>query len=143
MEKKISEWTFAVERLAMVATKKNPQAAFTGLSKSLQHQWTYLQRVIPDIGPLFAPLEEAISSLFLPAIFGDDVIDPTIRDITSLPVKFCGLGIPNPVSSSPSNLQNSQVSCSLLIQAVQCESVFRLVDHRNSVRASRQLQISH
>merc|ERR1711865_1078029 len=49
VEAKISDWVYAIERLALVAKHRRSQSAFSGLTKVLQHQWTYLQRVTPGI----------------------------------------------------------------------------------------------
>ena len=48
-----SDWVYGVTKLTIVATKNQPHAAFTNFSKSLQHEWTLIQRVIPGIGHLF------------------------------------------------------------------------------------------
>ena len=79
-------------------------------------------RVMPRISALFTPVEEALLATFLPVLFGGDDVDGHLRALTCLPVKFSGLGIPDPVPSTPNNLQNSQVACSLLIFALQTRS---------------------
>ena len=76
-----------------------PSSAFTELTKSLQHQWTFFQRVIPDIAHLFAPVKKAIDESFIPAIYGEQVSD-TVRILASLPVKCAGLAIRTPVKTS-------------------------------------------
>jgi hypothetical protein len=50
--------------LSLVASEKYSHSAYTGYTKTLQHQWTFLQRVVPDIDDLFKPLEDMISSSF-------------------------------------------------------------------------------
>lgn len=37
-----------------------PQAAYTGFVLALQNEWTHLSRVVPNVGPLLAPIEVAI-----------------------------------------------------------------------------------
>ena len=69
-----------------------PQAAYAALTKSLQCEWIYLQRVVPHCHALFAPLENVISSSFLPALFGCEV-SPLEVELFSLPVRLGGLGI--------------------------------------------------
>ena len=69
-----------------------PQAAYVALTKSLQCEWVYLQRVVPDCRSLFAPLENIISSLFLSAMFGCQ-ISSLESELFFLPVRFGGLGI--------------------------------------------------
>lgn len=125
----------------MVANKKFPHAAFTGLSKSLQYQWGYLQRVLGGIDSHFEPLENTICTKFLPAIFGKD-IDDTIWGITSLPTKFAGAGIPNPVTNSSVNYETSTLAVSHLSQAIQGKSDFNLLDHENVCRSTRNAYIT-
>lgn len=62
--KKVKDWTNAIQLLSSVA-KKQPQAAFVGFTKSLQHEWTFLQRVVPDCGPLLSDIENSIRSHFV------------------------------------------------------------------------------
>ena len=47
-----------------------PQTAYAGLSKSLQVKWQYMHRVIEDAGEHFAPIKEALATVFIPALLG-------------------------------------------------------------------------
>ena len=47
-----------------------PQTAYAGLSKSLQAEWQHMHRVIEDVGEHFAPIEEALANVFIPALLG-------------------------------------------------------------------------
>ena len=80
----------------MVA-KRYPQTAYAGLARSLQSEWMYLQRVTPDVGAHFLPVEQAIATKFLPALL--DLTEAEVaplRSLLALPVKLGGLGIPDP-----------------------------------------------
>ena len=79
VEAKILDWVYAIERLALVAKHRRSQSAFLGLTKVLQHQWTYLQRVTPGIDDLFAPVEAALLNIFLPALYGGDDVTEHLR----------------------------------------------------------------
>jgi hypothetical protein len=73
------------------------QLVYAAVSKSLQHEWSYLQRVTEDCCLHFKPLEELIQNTFLPSLFGIDLTKyPHIRTLTALPVKQGGISIPNP-----------------------------------------------
>ena len=48
---------------------RNPQTSYAGLKKSLQKEWYFVQRVTPDIGELFLPVEKDMEESFLPAHF--------------------------------------------------------------------------
>ena len=58
-----------------------------------------MQRTICDISDLFIPLEAAIRHKFIPALLGREVSDIE-RRIFSLPLRYGGLGISNPVLSA-------------------------------------------
>ena len=49
-----------------------PQAAYSGLQKSLQQEWQFAKRVTKDVGSEFKAVELALSGTFLPTLFGDD-----------------------------------------------------------------------
>ena len=49
---KIKGWTDPLEILAGVA-QKHPQSAYAGLKKSLQQEWSFVQRVTPGVGDAF------------------------------------------------------------------------------------------
>ena len=50
--KKMSDWEASIMDISDTA-HKFPQSAFVGLQKSLQHEWGFVQQVVPDIGPQF------------------------------------------------------------------------------------------
>jgi hypothetical protein len=93
-----------------------PQAAYSGLQKSLQQEWQFVQcqRVTKNIGPEFEAVEVALSRTFLSTLFGDDYDDDDPRrNISCLPVKWAGVAIPNP-HSQPTPIMKRAL-CSALI----------------------------
>ena len=101
IDAKVNDWVHGIKELAKAA-KKYPQTAYAGLTKSLQLEWQYLQRVVPDVSDRFAPLEEALSHHFLPALLSAKVEDVLpLRETLAQPVKYAGLGIPDPQQSAP------------------------------------------
>jgi hypothetical protein len=94
LEPMIADWVYGIEQLAKVS-QRFPQAAYAGLTKSLQMEWQYLQRVLPHAGPSFAPIETALTKTFLPTLLQEpgDSAAP-LRDLMALPVRHAGLGIP-------------------------------------------------
>lgn len=135
LSKKMSDWEASVLDISDTA-HKFPQSAFAGLQKSLQHEWGFVQRVVPDIGPQFWPLEEAITNTFLSALFGKDSFEATDyrRPLTALPVKFSGLSIPDPSESAAANYRRSTLVCSHLSRAVQGAIPFSTADHESTRR---------
>jgi len=59
-------------------------------------RWIYVMRTIPNIGPLFQPLEDAIRLRFIPAFTSHGSCSTDERDLLSLPCCLGGLGIVNP-----------------------------------------------
>ena len=78
------------------AAQSYPQAAFVALSKSLQFEWSHLQRLIPNITNAFIPVWNAINASFRPAIF-DSTVSQQDQLLFSIPVKMGGMGTRNPV----------------------------------------------
>ena len=55
------------------AALSQPQLAYAAISRSLQHEWTFLLRVVPQCGQLFQKLHFSLFSRFLLAMFGVEV----------------------------------------------------------------------
>ena len=88
VRKKVAMWVDCVEKLSKAATK-SPQAAYTALSKSLQCEWSYLQRVMFNCGDAFVPLQDAIFKAFYPAWSEGDLSDAECKLFS----RFAGLEI--------------------------------------------------
>ena len=95
--KMVSKWAEDVRALSLIA-KEKPHAAYAGYTAGLSHRWSFLQRTAKCSSELFAPLETAIRNELIPELLGKSVDDKE-REIISLPVRFGGLGILNPVQS--------------------------------------------
>ena len=105
VENKILKWIEDIKTLAEIA-KDEPQAVYSNYTKAISHRWTYIQRTIPNIADLFAPLESAIREDLIPALLGREVSD-TERKILALPVKLGGMGIYNPVTTADEEFEAS------------------------------------
>ena len=77
------------------AAELYPQAAFAALSKSLQFQWSYMQRVVPNWESCFEILRNALNDIFWPALFQGTVSDSE-KKLFSLPARHGGLEIRDP-----------------------------------------------
>jgi len=66
---KVNQWVAGIKRLSQIAVHQ-PQAAFAALTESLQHEWTYLQRLVPNCQSL---LEKTLLTDFLPSVFGCEI----------------------------------------------------------------------
>ena len=66
---KVCRWVGHVNVLTEAASTQR-QLAYAALTKSLQHEWSFMLCVVLQCGPLFQDLEMSLSSHFLPAMFG-------------------------------------------------------------------------
>ena len=98
VSKKVDNWVKDVENLAKIA-QDEPQTAFCAFNTALSHRWTFLQRTISGISQLFQPLENVIREKLIPAFIGREVSDLE-RRIISLPYRFGGMGIQNPINTA-------------------------------------------
>ena len=73
---KIHSWASAVEELSTIAML-TPQAEHAAIQRALQHQWIFLQRVMPNLNELFGQLENEIIT-FLNKLLGS-VATSTLR----------------------------------------------------------------
>ena len=136
LEPKIAHWQQCVDQLAAAAVRF-PQAAYAGMVKSLQNEWQYLQRVVPDSGPLFQPLEDTIKTKLLPALFqAEPHLVPT-RSLLERPVRHAGIGIPNPVTSAPEQFAASRAVTAALSSSIQDGSPFDATVYKAGASAVR------
>ncbi len=95
-----------------------PQAALSAFTKCICHRWTFIQRTMPNISHLFAPLEQCLRDIFIPSLVGRPVSDIE-RKILSLPIRFGGLGIADPVENSNREYNASKAVTASLSNLIQ------------------------
>jgi hypothetical protein len=118
VDPQVQQWIEGVHSLAKAA-RRYPQTAYAGLSWSLQAEWQYLQRVTPDLSPAFAPLEEAIATVFLPALLDTTIEEVAkLRPILALPTHKGGLGIPDPTTTGALCFAASTASTDILQESL-------------------------
>lgn len=64
---------------------------------SLQIEWSFLSRVVPDCGSFFDPLKTAITKKYWPALI-EDTVSEAEESLFFLPTRLGGLGIRDPVN---------------------------------------------
>ena len=69
---KVNRWVRHIDVLSEAASSQ-PQLAYAVFSRSLQHEWTFLLRVVLQCGQLFQELDLSLNSHFLPVMFGVEV----------------------------------------------------------------------
>ena len=120
-----------------MAAKYFPQTAYSGLQRSLQQEWQFLQRVTTNVRDEFLPIRETLRKSFFPSLFADPLSDPLLMDILHLPAKTAGLSLPDPVTSAESNYAASQVICGHLVQALCGQIEFSIFDHIDTIEEGR------
>jgi hypothetical protein len=133
---KVEKWVRLINQLAAVAIH-HPQAAYTALTRSVQCEWQYLQRTVAGCGLWFAPIEEALTERFLPTLLQVPQISPELRRLYALPVKFGGLGIPDPTRTADAAFATSQAATEHLCDAIRGFVPLRLPDHQAAMRQAR------
>ena len=78
MQLKVEAWDHGVCNLDKIANWY-PQLAYAGLGISLQIEWQYLQRTVPEVGSLMGPIEDDLREAFLPALFGGEEVSANLR----------------------------------------------------------------
>ena len=113
---KVEAWVKSIQILSDVALKQ-PQAAYVAVSKSLQNEWSYLQRVLPECEELFSPLRQSLLNEFFPALAGTPINDLEFS-ILEKPTRMAGLGIRDPVASSKHCYETSKAATKILSESM-------------------------
>jgi hypothetical protein len=134
---KVNQWVDGVKALSMVA-RRFPQTAYAGFAKSLQAEWQYVQRVTPHLHQAFAPLELAIAQIFLPALLNSTIDEiAQLRPLIALPVRFGGLGILDPTTTSDHCYSASTASTYLLTESLINGTTLCALEHRRYATTGR------
>ena len=67
MSNLVNKWIAQIETLSKIAAFE-PHTAYVAFTSCIRHRYTYYMRTIPDIAELLKPLEEVITSKFIPAL---------------------------------------------------------------------------
>ena len=135
----MSKWIKDVEELASIAGD-NPQAALCALNAAVCKRWKYTQRIMGDISELFLPLEEVISTKFVRAVCGRRLSDVE-RKIISLPYRYGGLSIDNPVASSDVEYTCSKIISSKLVECIQSQNLDSIPSEQEKKRAKQEAKV--
>ena len=78
--------------------KKRPQAAYVAVSKSLQNEWSYLQRVFPTCDELSYPIRSTLMEEFIPALIKQTI--DVEYELLEKPTCMGGIDIRDPIEAS-------------------------------------------
>lgn len=112
------------------STLTQPQAAYAALTKSLQFEWAYLQRVTPRCSDAFVPLRDTIN------IPPRGSISEQEKVLFSLPARKGGLGIRDPVESANVAYSAAQESTVKIVSAIKGDEEFSVQEYREKLAKS-------
>jgi hypothetical protein len=131
---KVDLWVNGIGKLAEVA-RKYPQSAYVGLVHVLQAEWQYVCRVEPEMGPYLAPVENALRTVFIPALLDlRGGVDDGFRLLLARGIKSGGLAIRNPVEAAPALHTASVDSVELLMESLLSNGDLNCQSHLARVR---------
>jgi hypothetical protein len=111
---KVSKLYQAMEALAKIA-ETSPHAAHAAFVHGMRNKWLFIQRTLPNTSLAFEPLEQIIKEKFFPALPGDQLVSDAERALLSLPGKFGGFAIDNPVETADMSYKASRHLCESLV----------------------------
>jgi hypothetical protein len=124
--KKISGFCKEMEYLSKIA-ESSPQAAHAAFVHGVRHRWLFLQRTLADTSNAFEPLENIIKNQFIPALLGGKLVNEAERSLLSLPGRFGGLAIDNPVLTAHDHYGTSKrLTTHLASQLTSQDSCFQM-----------------
>ena len=136
VKRKVSGWVHEVERLSSIAVTQ-PHAAYAAFTHGQTSKWTYLAKIIPDIGDLLKPVENAIRQCFLPSLTGQNAFNDADRDLMAVPVRFGGLGIIDPCRQSTANNKSEKITAPLVALILQQSHTYSSETKAEQLRARK------
>eukprot|EP00731_Ephydatia_muelleri_P025826 Em0017g909a len=134
---KVDGWVKCVQHLSHAATK-TLQAAFASMTKSLQCEWGFIQRVVPDCSDEFIVLQDTIKKCFLPALFDGSLSDAELQ-LFVLPTRLAGLGVLDPTSMPTEIFKTSKQGTVVIANALTGKDTFCHVSHLDALNEARQM----
>lgn len=104
---KVEVWKEEIEALAKIA-EIYPHAAYAAFIHSIKGKWQFIMRTVENIDKLFEPIEEIIVEKLIPALTGRSHCSTVERNLLSLPTRYGGLNIVNPVEEAHCQFQASK-----------------------------------
>ena len=111
--KKITNWTQQVTKLTEYS-KTQLHAAYTIFCRGVLYKYTYFMRAIQDIDEHLKPLDDIISSNFLPTLL-DFFVTDNEQSLFQLLVRLGGLGIPILSEVASEHFESSKKITALLV----------------------------
>uniref|UniRef100_A0A8D8V7C8 Reverse transcriptase domain-containing protein n=1 Tax=Cacopsylla melanoneura TaxID=428564 RepID=A0A8D8V7C8_9HEMI len=132
VKEKVEVWIGCVEKLSQ-ASEKHPQAVHSAFTKSLQHEWQYLQRVLNSDENDYCQLKEKIKTRLIPSIV-DREVSPNEYELFCLPARLGGLGISDPTANVVHSYETSLKANEKLIAAIKSGTELNSNEHFNHAK---------
>ena len=113
----VNDWVKQIAVLSKIA-KVDPHSAYAAYTHGLRHKFSFAMRTIPNSCEMLQPLENAIRNMLIPALTEQYQISEIERDLIALPVRYGGLGIPNPCKEAEYEFENSTKLTNKLTNAI-------------------------
>ena len=112
------------------------------MQRSLQQEWLFIQRVTDSEGPinsLYQPIESALDQKFIPSLFLMEQENqiPELRNLTKLPVKDCGIALPDPTQTASANNKTSKQATTHLTQALLGKVAWDIDTHKETMAEAK------
>ncbi|KAL5505424.1 hypothetical protein EMCRGX_G006855 [Ephydatia muelleri] len=137
MKQKVEYWTECVTKVSKAAVRAL-QAAFSTMTKSLQCECEFVQRVVPDCAETFIPLQHAISDQFFPSLLGG-VVTVEEKRLFQLPTYLAGLGIYDPTETAVHAYKTSRQGTATVSEAIKGVTAFQHEQHLESLTTARKM----
>jgi hypothetical protein len=120
-----------VKKLSHVASVE-PQAAFVALSKSVQNEWLFVQRVVANSENTFSALSDAIKLQFIPNLFGSSCNELEL-DLWCRSTRHLGIGIFDPIKTAAAQFQVSKIATAVLSKTIANGDNLDITIHESSL----------
>ena len=104
---KVEMWKEEMEALVNIA-EIYPHAAYAAFIHSIKGKWQFIMRTVDNVSKVFQPIEDIITEKFIPALTGRSHCSSEERKLLSLPTRYGGLNIINPVEEASIQLDASR-----------------------------------
>ena len=101
MREKVRYWAYGIITISRVV-RQHLQAYYTGLKKSLQQEWDFVQHTSQRLGEYFYPVEKSLE-VFLSDLFRWAEARILGQMINGLLVKHSGIALADPTQTAQSN----------------------------------------
>ncbi|CEM26585.1 unnamed protein product [Vitrella brassicaformis CCMP3155] len=117
VQQKVERWEECIRDVARAATKR-PQQAHVVMTKSLQAEWDFVMRVIPEEKETFEPLRHLLATTYLPGLCGKSV-DEAEAAVMLLSARHGGTGVRDPTERVAEAYETSIQGTDVLTIAIQ------------------------